>query len=230
MGKVTVTNLPLDIDGHQFWVAAVDHFGNASVVDMPSTGYVPFDAPEALTISNITNIYVDYLAWSNLPISEQYDIYRNVGVNNGELVSPMIVTELKTTTAYFAHFEIEVDTVNTFDSDPILVTTGSIFDGTTHTSRIVGMSGINNTVYYFRARVFDTLGNSSAWSNIVSETCGDSIAPDEVGSSNVDSLVVGASILFDINLGSYTQADDHDYYEWWLNTTSTHAGGLGVKD
>lgn len=230
MAKTTITGLPLDPDGHQFWVEAVDYFGNSNVIDMPTTGYVPFDTPETLTISNVTNIYTDYSAWSNLSAAEQYIVYDQIQPLNGDLTSPMVIVLLTTTTEFFSHFEIEVDEVNTFDSDPVSIQAQATFDGTTWTSRPVGATGIAGTTYYFRARVFDTLGNYGAWSNIVSEECGDSIAPNEVGSSNVDISTTGQVVKAVVDLGTYTQADDHSYYEWWVNTTSTHPGGNGVKE
>ena len=55
MPRTTITNLPIQADGHNFWISSVDYFNNQITIGMPKVS-VGFPTLAALTISNVTNI------------------------------------------------------------------------------------------------------------------------------------------------------------------------------
>ena len=229
MPQVIITDLPLDADGHQFWVSSVDYFGNVNIFGMPTIN-MAFPTLVAPSISNVTNIYSTYTEVDILETTEAQEIYPIFDRVNDIQITPIVVTGITTTARYFSYFEIQIDTSAAFNVSPSILVPASTFNDPTHTSRPITFSCIDGTEYHFRVRIFDVLGNVSPWSSSTTETAGDTVAPNEVGSSNVDFTTDGHFCSAVVDLGTYTQASDHAYYEWWVNTTTTHPGGGGLKE
>ena len=239
MPSRVINDLPLDADGHQFWVSAIDMSGNEGILDMQTTGYITFAPLEAPALSNVTNVYTSYLSILSLPPTQREPMFPVFGESMGYRTAPLVVLDIETSTNYFDHFEIEVDTVNTFDSggqfSQNALGTYSSITGIT-TSIASTFHTVYNTLYYIRARVVDQLSRTSPWSTIVSETAGDTVAPNEVRSTDITLTRNGHAITLRIDRttdtppGEYVQADDHDYYEWWLNTSDSHPGGIGIRE
>ena len=230
MPRTTITNLPIQADGHNFWISSVDYFNNQITIGMPKVS-VGFPTLAALTISNVTNIYSTYTDINTMAFADRQEVYP-VFERVYELdLTPVVVVGITSSAEYFSHFELQVDTVNTFDTDPSLHNLPVLFDSDTgvYSHRPYTLSLTNGTTYYFRVRYYDVVGNVSAWSNIVSEEAGDTTAPGAVGSGNVSITTSGQMVSATVD-GSYTQASDHAYYEWWTALTSTHPGGNGRHD
>jgi hypothetical protein len=227
MPRTTITNLPIQADGHNFWISSVDFFNNQITIGMPQI-HVPFPTLTALTISNVTNIYSTYTDINTMSFADRqevYPIFERVYALN---ISPVVIFGITTTAEYFSHWELQVDTANTFDVDPSLHNLPILFNSATgvYSHRPYTLHLTKDTTYYFRARYYDRVGNVASWSNIVSETAGDTTAPGEVGAGNVTLTTTGQMVIASVD-GSYTEADDHAYYEWWTALTSTHPGGNG---
>jgi hypothetical protein len=226
MPQITITDLPLDADGHQFWVSSVDYFRNVNISGMPTINMV-FPILVAPSISNVTNIYSTYTEINTLETTEAQEVYPIFDRRNDVQITPVVVTGITTTTQYFSHFEIQTDTSAAFNVSPSILVPASIYDSGTYTSRPIIFSCTYGTEYHFRVRIFDLVGNVSSWSSSVTETAGDTTAPDEIGSSNVDITTSGQMVSAVVDLGTYSQASDHAYYEWWTSLTSAHPGGNG---
>ena len=75
MAQITITDLPLDADGHQFWVSSVDFFANKNTSGMPTVN-MSFPTLTAPSISNVTNIFSTYVdIVNNLEHAEAREVY-----------------------------------------------------------------------------------------------------------------------------------------------------------
>jgi len=233
MPTVTINNLPLDADGHQFWVAAVDHSGNTNDIDMSSTGYIqlpPLTAPDfdntiIYTLrEDMQGIFTDEELLGVYPIWEEGD---------EERVAPMVIGTINSTQEFLSHVEIAMC------EDPGMEI---IYDTRTQPFRWVYLDSvwqwtsggatfeaIDGKFYYFRARIVDQIGRVSPWSPAAYEQAGDRVGPPTPTGSHVDVTTEGQMVTCTIN-DTYTRAGDHAYFEWWLSTTTSFPGGSGVRE
>ena len=117
MPSVIINYLPLDVDGHQFWVAAVDRSGNTNDIDMSSTGYIqlpPLTAPPLSNESHIITQRPDMLVLTDPEARGALPIFQE---GDDERISPMLVSGVPSTDENLASMEILI-------SDDWAMTTG----------------------------------------------------------------------------------------------------------
>ena len=231
MPSVIINYLPLDVDGHQFWVAAVDRSGNTNDIDMSSTGYIqlpPLTAPPLSNESHIITQRPDMLVLTDPEARGALPIFQE---GDDERISPMLVSGVPSTDENLASMEILI-------SDDWAMTTGVYSELTalsydaqtaTYYSRTVTFSCIDRKYYYFRARVIDQVGRIGPWSVAQREQCGDRTGPPTVLPEHVSIQTQGHTYTATIS-NDYPMADDHAYFAWWLNTEDTYPGGTPVRE
>jgi hypothetical protein len=228
MAEFTINNLPLDADGHQFWVSSVDYSGNENVIGMSSTGYIQMPPLSAPLLSN-SNIYTQESDQQTAVLPGEWN--RVTPYYPGVIV-PVIVTGVYSTDNYITECEVVCATdaglEARIDEQTVLM---RWIDSLERWEMITPLTFQleYGGVYYFRARVYDSLGRVSPWSIAARETAGDTLAPSTPAPQHIDITSQGHVYTATIN-GNYTQADDHDYYEWWVNTSNNFPGGDGVRE
>ncbi|MHA1952318.1 MAG: LamG-like jellyroll fold domain-containing protein [Candidatus Heimdallarchaeaceae archaeon] len=225
MPKIVISNLPIN-DTYQFWVSAEDAIGNQIFADMSTTGSVSFPQPVAPTFSNSTHIFTDYTEMATMTEDDMRDVIGRFGYALGERIAPVVVADVETDTPYFTHYVIEMADDTGFTTNVSSKRGEGVWNDTSEVYILnkTIFYCLHGDTYYFRIKVVDQFGNESAWAAYQSETAGDTTAPDEIGSGNVSGSREALVYTVSINSG-YTDADDIDYYAWWINTSATHPGG-----
>ena len=233
MPTVPIHNLPLDADGHQFWVAAVDHSGNTNNADMASTGYIqllPLTAPDF----DNTTIYTQRTDMENAFTEEDMlGVYPIWSPGDAVRVAPIMIGTINSTQEALSHVEIVMA------DDPGLEARYATrtmpfrwdyIDGVWQwNSGGAQFEAIDGKFYYFRARIVDQVGRVSPWSPAAYEQAGDRVGPPTVAGHHVDVTTRGHLFTCTIN-DTYTVADDHDYFEWWLSLTTSWPDQDGVRE
>ena len=229
MPSKIINDLPLDIDGHQFWVSAVDYSDNESVIDMSSTGYIQLAPLVVPGLSNVTNIYTQRADQISAITPGEWN---KVTPIYADVIAPVVVTNITSTDVFLSHMQVRIADDAQGEVNPYIQRAEILWNPSTGqwTSSPITFSCTYGQVYYFRARTVDSLGRFSQWSVSARETAGDVLAPGTIPSSSVNITSSGHFYNATIDLGVYTQADDHAYYEWWVNTSGSFPGGNGVRE
>jgi len=235
MPSVIINNLPLDVDGHQFWVAAVDYSGNTNNIDMSSTGYIqlaPLTAPDFDNVNNVFSqrgdmqeIYTEEEMLGVVPVWNEGDEERS---------APIIITSISSTDENLSHLECVMANDASLEArlgeQTIPLFWRYINGQWIWASGSITFECIDGKFYYFRVRVVDQLGRVGPWSQAAHEQAGDRAGPPTIQGAAFSIASNGHVYTATIDLNVYTMAGDHSYFEWWLNTSNAFPGGNGIQE
>jgi hypothetical protein len=207
---------------YRFWVSANNRENVANMLSLAESNVITISGVQAPSYNNTDHLFSQKSDIILKPGGEQL-LSSNIGHYGTNTFSPIIAMNVEESNSKASHLLIQCATdeqgTNLIEKAGTLRISGStnVLNPTYFTNTVKG------TQYHFRMASVDAYNNKSSWGSWVTETAGDTTGPDQITSNYVfiDTLDYG----FEATISGYTQADDHDRYEWFVNSVDSFPPG-----